>query len=407
VLAWIAAALGLPPDAYASALGALQARLARDLSAGGGATSAYAVDLKTGAVLLSHDPDVVHPPASVEKLYTTTAVLTRYGVNGRLRTSTFAAPRALSGSILQGNLYLRGGGDPTFGAASFDQANYGTGATVEQLAGDLAALGIKRVSGRVIGDETFLDSRRGEPSSGYGIDPYLIGELSGLAFDRGFSDAAGDLLQANPPLVAANALATTLRRRGVKIGGASAVGRTPASDTSLVYVRSPTMARLVSLMDTPSDNFFAETLIKDLGAQFGTGGTTAAGAAVVRAVAAGYGLHPHIVDGSGLSRSDHTSARMIVSLLTAVIGQPFGATLRAALAVAGRSGTLAARMQGTIADGRCQAKTGTLTGVSALAGYCNAANGHEVVFALLYDNVNVDSAHASQDAVVEDLARAG
>ncbi len=295
MLAWIAAALGLPPGADASALGALQARLARDLSAGGGATSAYAVDLKTGAVLLSHDPDVVHPPASVEKLYTTTAVLTRYGVNGRLRTSTFAAPGALTGGVLRGNLYLRGGGDPTFGAASFDQANYGTGATVEQLAGDLAALSIKRVSGRVVGDETFLDSRRGEPSSGYGIDPYLIGELSGLAFDRGFSDAAGDVLQANPPLVAANALATALRRRGVKIGGASAVGHTPASATSLAYVRSPTMARLVSLMDTPSDNFFAETLIKDLGAQFGTGGTTAAGAAVVRAVAAGYGLHPHIV----------------------------------------------------------------------------------------------------------------
>ena len=102
----------------------------------------------------------------------------------------------------------------------------------------------------------------------------------------------------------------------------------------------------------PSDNYFAETLIKDIGARFGGAGTTAAGAGVVRAtIAKDFGLHPYLIDGSGLSHSDHTTPKQIVELLTALAHSPLGTTLRNDLAVAGESGTLSERMRHTPASG--------------------------------------------------------
>ncbi len=74
------------------------------------------------------------------------------------------------------------------------------------------------------------------------------------------------------------------------------------------------------------------------------------------------------------------------------------------MAVAGRSGTLAFRMRGTSAQGRCQAKTGTLTGVSNLAGFCRAAGGHTIVFAIFTDGISIEAAHRVQDHFAISLA---
>ena len=88
----------------------------------------------------------------------------------------------------------------------------------------------------------------------------------------------------------------------------AAAAATPAGAVPLASVASPTVAQLLELMLPPSDNFFAETLIKDLGALYGGGGTTARGATVVSsAITSLLGFTPKIVDGSGLSRADHTS----------------------------------------------------------------------------------------------------
>ena len=92
----------------------------------------------------------------------------------------------------------------------------------------------------------------------------------------------------------------------------------------------------------PSDNFFAETLVKDLGARYGGAGTTAAGAAVVaQTIASLLGIHPRVVDGSGLSEADRTSPYEVADLLVELAPTPIGAMLRDSLAVAGRTGTLA------------------------------------------------------------------
>src|SRR6185437_4262415 len=148
----------------------------------------------------------------------------------------------------------------------------------------------------------------------------------------------------------------------------------------------------------PSDNFFAETLVKDLGALYGGAGTTAAGAAVVeRAIGSLFGFRPRAVDGSGLSRVDHTSPYQVVDLLARLAGTPAGQVLRQSLAVAGHTGTLEKRMRRTAASGRCQGKTGTLIGASNLVGYCEAAGGHLLAFAIFNDGISVQAAHVFQD----------
>jgi D-alanyl-D-alanine carboxypeptidase/D-alanyl-D-alanine-endopeptidase (penicillin-binding protein 4) len=179
----------------------------------------------------------------------------------------------------------------------------------------------------------------------------------------------------------------------------------PAAARPLAIVDSPTLAQLLGLMLPPSDNFFAETLIKDLGARFARAGTTAAGAGVVRAtISASFGIDPQVVDGSGLSRADRTSAAQVAGLLVALAPSVHGAVLRGDLAVAGHNGTLAHRMRGTGAQGRCEGKTGTLIGVSNLAGYCSSARGHLLAFAFFNDGIAIELAHLVQDRMAIALA---
>src|SRR5205807_4934249 len=113
----------------------------------------------------------------------------------------------------------------------------------------------------------------------------------------------------------------------------------------------------------------------------------------------------HIVDGSGLSNSDLTSTYEVAQLLATLASMPIGAVVRSDLAVAGRTGTLERRMRGTTAAGRCEAKTGTLTGASNLAGYCSSANGHVLAFAIFNDGIPVPFAHTIQDHLAITLAR--
>src|SRR5581483_11929580 len=106
-------------------------------------------------------------PASVEKLYTTSAALDRFGAAGTFTTSVLATAPIQAGGTIDGDLYLKGGGDPTFGGATFVRKYYGTGTTIEDIAAQVAAAGVTNITGRVFGDESRFDSRRGGPSSGY------------------------------------------------------------------------------------------------------------------------------------------------------------------------------------------------------------------------------------------------
>ena len=173
----------------------------------------------------------------------------------------------------------------------------------------------------------------------------------------------------------------------------------------MAALASPPVGTLIRLTNVPSDNFLAETLLKDLGSRFGGAGTSAAGVAVVRAQAASFGLWPAVVDGSGLSRADHTSPRQVVGLLAGMHVQPLAAVFEGSLAVAGRTGTIARRMRASAAQDRCHAKTGTLTGVSALAGVCRAVGGHAIAFAVLTTGSSLWRAHRAQDRLAILAAR--
>ena len=140
--------------------------------------------------------------ASNTKLFTTAAALARFGIEGTLATEVLGTGELDPEGVCRGSLYLRGGGDPTFGSRRFTRRAYRGGAAVEDLAAQLADAGIDRVTGRVYGDESAFDSLRGGPDSGYGLSTW-VGPLSALSFNRGLFTRAASFqrtrLRSRPP----------------------------------------------------------------------------------------------------------------------------------------------------------------------------------------------------------------
>jgi serine-type D-Ala-D-Ala carboxypeptidase/endopeptidase (penicillin-binding protein 4) len=385
----------------------LDRALSRYLRQAGGRDGAYVVDLTSGRTLFASHATAGRLPASVEKLYTTSTALFRFGPSARLSTRVFGIGSLRSGGAWHGTLFLKGGGDPTFGSAAFDHHAYRTGATMGQLVRHLIRRqGIRSVAGHIVGDESYFDSLRGTPATGYQASAYVEGELSALDYNRGFADPAGLSFVARPALYATQEFVHALRSDKVTVARHVRVftGKTPARATLLAVAHSPKIATLIRLTNTPSDNYFAEMLLKGIGAAFGGAGTTAAGARVVRQqMAASFGIHPRLDDGSGLSRNDATSPRDVVTLLSAMRNsRPFINSL----AVAGKTGTLAGEMAGTRAAGNCRGKTGTLSDVANLVGYCTGEDGHLLAFAFLMNGlVSPDAGHAIEDEMGVSVAR--
>jgi D-alanyl-D-alanine carboxypeptidase/D-alanyl-D-alanine-endopeptidase (penicillin-binding protein 4) len=384
---------------------ALKRALTKDLSEVDGVHGADVVDLTSKRMLFHLQASTGRMPASVQKLYTTSTALLRLGRSAVFTTSVLGTGLLTRSGTWRGTLYLRGGGDPTFGAVNFDQAAYGTGATVRTLARGLYRAGVRRVSGRIVGDESRFDSLRGTPATGFAPSFYVEGQLSALAYDRGFSNRTWTKFQRNPPLYAARKFAAALRANGVSVPTNIPIttGDAPKGAHRLAAVDSPDVGKLIQLTNTPSDNFFAEMLLKNLGADFGGAGTTAAGARVVhRELRAVFGLRPRFNDGSGLSRYDSTSPRQVVTLLRDLSGNT---TFVNSLAIAGRTGTLTDEMRGTRAQGNCRGKTGTLSDVASLVGYCTARDGHSLAFGFLLNRLsNPDTGHAVEAKMAVALA---
>jgi D-alanyl-D-alanine carboxypeptidase/D-alanyl-D-alanine-endopeptidase (penicillin-binding protein 4) len=330
-------------------------------------------------------------PASVQKLVTTAAILDRLGPEARLETAVLSDGPVAEGS-LDGDLYLRGTGDPSFGTTA-----------LRRLAQRVGETGVEQVAGRVYGDETYFDSRRGGPASRFGISPY-VGPLSALAFNHGSLLPLAHGWQSNPPGFAADRLRVALRREQVDVERRGRPGRTPAGATTLATVASPPLDALVRHTNHVSDNYYAETLLKGLGARSGKAGSTASGARVAARFGRELGFRARIVDGSGLSRGNLLSPRGVGRLLVAAQDEPWFDAFYRSLPLAGRSGTLRKRMRGTAASGRCRAKTGTLSGVSALAGYCRTRGGRRAAFAVLMNAVNVWTARRVQDRIAAAIA---
>jgi len=342
--------------------------------------------------------------ASNTKLFTTAAALAQYGVEGRLNTSVRGRGALSAEGVFRGDLYLVGGGDPTFGSSTFTRRAYGSGATVQALASKLEDVGIRRVTGRVYGDESRFDSLRGGPDSGYRISPY-VGPLSALAYNRGLASENGSGYQASPAGFAASALTSALRARGVRVTGAPRAKTAPSGTEELATAESPTMTRLAALTNKPSDNFFAEMLLKDLALSTRRRGTTVAGASLATSFAARLGARPtRLADGSGLSRANRATPARVVALLRAMQRRDEFDEFYSSLSIAGRDGTLGPRLRSGPARGNCRGKTGTLSNVSALSGYCRARSGDTYVFSILMNNVNPFGARQLQDRMAQAIA---
>ena len=353
-------------------------------------TAAVAFDLQTGQTVFSEHETLPLAPASNEKLAVAYAALVTLGPAFRFETDVLGRGEQ-DGATWRGSLVLVGRGDPTLSSADL---------TV--LARQVRAAGIRRVTRGVFGDESFFDARR----TGAGWKSWFyVNEcppLSALTVDRGryYGRTSG-----RPALAAALLFRDALRRAGVAVGGAG-LGRQRDDDVPLADVESAPLSQVVAWMGRVSDNFTAEILLKQLGTADGAVGTSARGAAAVRAALADAdvplaGLR--LVDGSGLSSLDRLTARSLAALLRAAWADPdVRPYLLAALPVAGISGTLSDRMRRPPARGHVQAKTGTTSLASALSGYVK----RRYVFSVLQNGSPVSSfwARKAQDRFATLLA---
>jgi D-alanyl-D-alanine carboxypeptidase/D-alanyl-D-alanine-endopeptidase (penicillin-binding protein 4) len=380
----------------------LDAALDRWMKAAGPHSGALVYDLDSHTPLYAVRPDVGRAPASVEKIYTTVALMQILGPGARLHTAVLGTGRLRNG-VWHGNLYLRGGGDPTFGDAGFDRTWYhGYGATASALVAQLRRMKIKRVTGWVYGDESLFDRRRGGLITNYAPDtPDFGGWLSALTYDHGSA-----LRHLGPAEFATREFAITMRGSGITARASKHIATTPQNAKLLAVTSSPPMSVMTRLMDVPSDDLFAEMFTKQLGVLFGTGGTITSGARVIRGtMASAYGVHPTILDGSGLSRNDRTSPVEIVDLLREIWHTPVGNELSASLPIVGKDGTVQTIGLKTAAVGRCIAKTGTLNDVTNLAGYCHAKGGNTLAFGLFVDGPPNWTALALESNMVGAIAR--
>src|SRR5262249_54551583 len=201
-------------------------------------------------------------------------------------------------------IYLVGDGDPTLSSASFAHHHNTPLTQLRDLALDVRHAGVRRVKGPVHADASIFDARRGTPATGFHTSPDL-GPLSGLTYNSG---TVGARSPGAPAREAGRAFRAALHKAGVKVSGKVDRRAPPASvrhHDPLGGVHSPPLSRIVAATNKPSNNYYAEMLLKRLGAnQGGAKGTTRRGTKVVARFAKSHGVHVRIHDGSALSRRD-------------------------------------------------------------------------------------------------------
>jgi len=375
----------------------LQATVAREVAASpvGSATS-VAVRDGSGDLVVAIRADAPRIPASNEKIVTAVTALTVLGADGRLRTTLVAAAAPVDG-VIEGDVWLVGGGDPAFSTPRFGRLAYGGGtATTRQLAQRLRRAGVTRITGGVRTDATRFDRRTAPAGWKPSFVPTECPPTWALTIDRAPRD---------PALRAARAMRAALRARGIVVGPAAAGRAAPRDAVELAAVRSPNMRWMTRQTGTYSDNFVAEMLLKAVATERGRIGTTARGASVAERTLGDLGVDRsafRIVDGSGLSRDNRATAAGLTQLLVAARDEPtIAEPLLASLARPGRSGTLQNRMLSGPARDRVYAKTGTLNDVSTLSGYAG-----RYTFSILIERPGLDraAALALQDRIAQTLA---
>jgi len=367
--------------------------------------------------IASHDAETPLLPASNEKLLTSTGALLTLGPAYRF-TTRLAVPdtanlTVLAGGTLTAPVTLVGSGDPLFATSVYAHKYLGSNAdTLNALAARLGRAdgtrpAIRKVTGALRVNGSVFDARTLPPA----WSPDDIGSiepLSGAASNEDFAGDAQDATVSNPIQATAQRLRAALRGAHIATTGPAGFGPVPDAPVTLAEVTSPALSTILRIMNVPSDDFIAEELIKAIGAQTVTPGTSAAGLARELTQLRELGIMQvgdRIVDGSGLARSDRETTTTLALLLLAAQRNPsWGDSLIASLPSPGQ-GTLKTRLAGLTK--RVHAKTGTLNDVSALSGIVHAVDGKTYTFSIICNGLSasqITAAHNFQDAIVRRLA---
>jgi D-alanyl-D-alanine carboxypeptidase/D-alanyl-D-alanine-endopeptidase (penicillin-binding protein 4) len=405
-VALAAAGVGLRPPPAAAGVSAKISSILQKHGVAGRSTGVYVWDFDAARQLFASHADTRLAPASNMKLVTTSAALGNWGAQHRFKTELYGPGVPVYGGVLYGNVYLKGFGDPSLSTLSYQRTElHLTTASFESFAKRLRTLKVRKVMGRVLGDESWFDKKRTGPSWKSSLQ-LECGPLSALSGNEGLDD--GNRVK-DPATYAAKLLTAALRAKGIKVTGKPGTGKVPDTARLLKQQFSAPLRVLLKRMDKYSDNFFAEIMLKGLGKDFYEEGSTQAGLDVSRAWLAAIGLDPasyRLRDGSGLSYENRLTARDLVRVLGAARQRFDFDEYHSALAIAGVDGTLEDRMRGTAAAGNAHAKTGTLNIAVCLSGYVTSANDRLVGYAILVNGGSVSwgKATAAEDDIVEMLA---
>jgi serine-type D-Ala-D-Ala carboxypeptidase/endopeptidase (penicillin-binding protein 4) len=361
--------------------------------------TANVVDVASGTDLYGRNPTSAATPASTMKLVTSAAILQQRGPEYRIPTTAVAGANP-------GEVVIVGGGDPTL--AGTGTPGYAGAARLSDLASQ-----VKKALGGTAPTRVLVDSSLFTgPAVNPGWKPSDVGgnvpPITALMTDGGRvrpRDPGAAQRVPQPDMYAGQQFArllglppTAVARGRAPAGGdsAAAPSGTVAPGTQLGVVKSLPLGRMVETMLSTSDNVVAEMLNRQVAIAAGQPASFTGGSAAVTSTLAALGVptfHVHIVDGSGLAKANTLTTDLLTAVLT-VASKPEHAGLRAlfsGLPVAGYSGTLTNRYvtkEGTAAGaGLVRAKTGTLTGVSSLAGMVVTASGRLLVFAVIADEV--------------------
>lgn len=369
-----------------------------------------------GQEVFADNPTLPLVPASAQKILTAYGAYTVLGADHTYETTVVTDGTIVDG-VLDGDLYLVGGGDPLLATSDYtsryeQQPHHRT--AIEELADAVVASGITEISGAVIGDETRYDVERYVPEWPLRFtneSQNQTGPLSALTINDGFTrydpNPAPSLATAttDPAAFAASFFDDLLEERDVVIRRSAAAGEAPVGARTIAAVTSDPISTVTNQMVDISDNMAAELLIKEIGSEASGLGTTNDGAAAVENAlrTAGFSVaETDMVDGSGLASENRVTCRLLVEVLEASTDTG----LLDGLAVAGETGTLTERMVGTAAAGKVRAKTGRLNEVGALAGTAEASDGSILTFAWVVNTTDlypVEDMTATQDAVALEL----
>lgn len=319
-------------------------------------------------LLYAYKPESKMIPASITKVITSATAFSQLGVNYEFKTIIYTDDNNLGDGVVNGNIYLKGYGDPDL--SSYD---------ISVLAKQLAAKNIREITGNIIYDDSFLDAEHYGLANYYNADtkiaywPYVCA-LS-LDKNKGSSD---------PAYSAANVLFSSLSSSNVKVDGIIVAGTTPDVAKEITRV-SHSIYSVLANMNKVSDNQSAITVFKVLGANYKTPpGSLKSGSDAVIDFLTSIGVsrkNYEILEGSGLTRYNFVTSDLYVQLLKYMYDDEknfdyFFSTLP----IGGIDGTLKDRMINTEAEKNVHAKTGTINGVSTLTGYAISRDNELIIF---------------------------